>query len=556
MADRSEAAESLFPPYAPTLPALLAQALTDFRDQEFLIGADRRLTYRQADDESARVALGLLALGVGKGTRVGIMMPNSPDWVICFLAVARIGALAVPISTLYQAPELAWVLAHADVQILLMVDRYLNHDYVERLQAIPGFPDQQSPELVLRRLPFLRRVVVWGTAEQPWAQRGPDFLVSRGLSDTRFDREFLDSVEATVAPADDLMIIYTSGSTVEPKAVVHTHAAAIRLSYALQASGWGDVRLGDRLYSTAPFFWVGGHNSYLLPALFTGACLVLPTSPDLDDVLDACEREQVTIVLAGMPQLKALGERAASRGVRTRFRTLQDQVDANGAPIPHELVPNVLGMTETFGPHGLERRGTRLPPEKAGAFGRSLPGLERKVVDPTTGEECGPGESGELYVRGYSVMRGFYKRLPEETFQADGYYATGDRCRIDADGFLYFEGRFGEMIKTSGANVSPREVEVALEREVAIREAAVFGVPDPGRGEAVVAVVVPMTGASIDRDQLLDRLKDQLSHYKVPRFVFTMDYDDIPRTNTSKVRKQMLRDLVIDRWEQLTGPAH
>jgi acyl-coenzyme A synthetase/AMP-(fatty) acid ligase len=363
-------------------------------------------------------------------------------------------------------------------------------------------------------------------------------------------------VEAQVTPADDLTIIHTSGSTAQPKSVLHTHGSVVRLCYALLATGWQDIRPDDRLYCSVPFFWIGGINSTVLPAMLTGATVIMTGSPEVDEVLDACARERVTSINAVTPQLLAITERATSRGIdlphmRSRLR----QFDQAGVLIPPELIPSPFGMTETFGPHGLEAEGTRLPSEKAGAYGRSLPGMERKILDPATGRECAAGEPGELYVRGFSLMRGFYKRLAEETFDRDGFYPTGDRCRIDSDGFLYFEGRFGEMIKTKGANVSPKEVEVALEGHSDIREAIVFGIPDPSRGEAIVAVVVPSTGASLQRDQLLGRLREEVSSYKVPHFMFAMRHEDIPRTDTTKIKKHLLKELVIAHWDQFVATA-
>jgi acyl-coenzyme A synthetase/AMP-(fatty) acid ligase len=548
------AAEALLPPFPPTLPRVLAHAVEHFAEKEFLVCGERRLTFRQADEESGNLARGLLALGVGKGTRVGIMMANSPDWVLCWLAAARIGALTVPISTLYQAPELAWVLEHADVDTLLVVDHYLNHDYVARLETIPELVGQVRPNLFVGQLPYLRHVVVWGARKRQWSMKGPDDLLE--VSNRQVDRPFLASVEAQVTPADDLTIIHTSGSTAQPKSVLHTHGSVVRLCYALLATGWQDIRPDDRLYCSVPFFWIGGINSTVLPAMLTGATVIMTGSPEVDEVLDACARERVTSINAVTPQLLAITERATSRGIdlphmRSRLR----QFDQAGVLIPPELIPSPFGMTETFGPHGLEAEGTRLPSEKAGAYGRSLPGMERKILDPATGRECAAGEPGELYVRGFSLMRGFYKRLAEETFDRDGFYPTGDRCRIDSDGFLYFEGRFGEMIKTKGANVSPKEVEAALEGHSDIREAIVFGIPDPSRGEAIVAVVVPSTGASLQRDQLLGRLREEVSSYKVPHFMFAMRHEDIPRTDTTKIKKHLLKELVIAHWDQFVATA-
>jgi len=181
--------------------------------------------------------------------------------------------------------------------------------------------------------------------------------------------------------------------------------------------------------------------------------------------------------------------------------------------------------------------------------------MERKVVDPTTGEDCAAGEPGELYVRGFALMRGFYKRLPENTFDHDGFYPTGDRCRIDEEGFLTFDGRLGEMIKTNGANVSPQEVEGALEGYPEISEAVVFGISDSVRGEAIVAVIVPGNGASVDREGLLDYLRDQVSSFKVPHFIFAMCHEGIPRTDSTKVKKHLLKELVLAHWDQFLATS-
>jgi acyl-coenzyme A synthetase/AMP-(fatty) acid ligase len=542
------------PPYAPTIPNALREAVSTFGSEEFLIGPDRRLTFRDADDASAALAQGLLALGIGKGSRVGILMPNSVDWVLCWLAAARIGALTVPISTLYQGPELRRLLDHADVEVLLAVDGYMKHDYVGRLEEYCGLEGHDDPRLALSNLPYLRRVVVWGRPTPPWAWHGPDQLLHPGSGPV--DRSLVAEAEAKVVPADDLVIVYTSGSTAEPKAVVHTHAGVVRLCHMLLTLGWSDVRHGDRIYSAVPFFWIGGLNSTVVPAIMRGASVVTTGTPDIDEVIEACAREDVTGINAWNTQLGAIEERIASgEVVLPHYRSRRLEVDAAGEVIPHALIPNPLGMTETFGPHGAAPRGTRLPADKAGACGPSLPGIDRKVVDPETGRECGADEPGELYVRGFSVMRCFYKRLPEETFDRDGFYPTGDRCRVDADGYLYFESRFGEMIKTRGANVAPREVELALEADPSVREAIVFGLPDPTQGEAIVAVVVPVSDAIVDPQLLRDGLKDQLSHYKVPHHVFAMADEEIPRTHTNKVRKHLLAERIARRIEDQRAVA-
>jgi acyl-CoA synthetase (AMP-forming)/AMP-acid ligase II len=161
---------------------------------------------------------------------------------------------------------------------------------------------------------------------------------------------------------------------------------------------------------------------------------------------------------------------------------------------------------------------------------------------------------GELRVRGYSLMRGMYKATRDDTFDASGFYATGDICRLDADGFLYFDGRLGEMIKSSGANVSPREVELVLESWPQVREAVVIGVPDDRRGEAIAAVVVLRDG-DLDREALHTFLRSQLSHFKVPQYLMTMAYENVPRAAAGKVQKHALRDIVVASADGLTPLA-
>jgi acyl-coenzyme A synthetase/AMP-(fatty) acid ligase len=424
----------------------------------------------------------------------------------------------------------------------------MKHDYVARLEEHCGLGGAGGPDLVARTLPYLRQVVVWGRQTPTWAGRGPEhFLAPTGEDQYR---SLVGEVGARVTPADDLVIIYTSGSTAEPKAVVHTHGSVVQLCHALLALGWSDVRRGDRIYAAVPFFWIGGLNSTILPALFRGAAVLMTETPDVDEVVDLCAREGVTGINAWTAQLRAIEERAAEQGVALPdYRSRLIEVDASGEIIPPSLIPNPLGMTETFGPHGAAPRGTRLPSDKAGACGPALPGVTRKVVDPETGKECGADEPGELYVRGFPLMRTFYKRAPEETFDPDGFYPTGDRCRVDPDGYLFFEGRFGDMIKTRGANVAPREVEVALQSCPEVREGIVFGLPDPARGEAIVAVVVPAAGGAIDTQELDSQLREQLSHYKVPHYIFVLEDEDIPRTHTNKVQKHLLAQRIALRIE-------
>ncbi len=527
-------------PFRPTLPELIKAAAAAHEDREFVVLGDERLSFRDAERRSAMLARGLLSLGIGKGSRVGLLMPNSPDWVVCWFAAARAGALTTGLSTFFQAPELSWGLRHNDIGVLLVSASYLRNDYIERLErALPGLAGHRAPDLLLPEHPYLRRIIVWGDCDRPWAVK-PEALIPR------VDEAFLAQVEASIVPSDSLITICTSGSTAEPKAVVHTHGVAVRA--VRQFLPYYDFQPDDRTYSGHPFFWIGGLNVNLLPALHVGDCQVCSPSPKPEALAELTERERLTRLSVWPAQAAGIIDAAArdGRDLSSVRVGLVEGLDADGKVIPKDRrYGGVFGMTETFGMHSLEILNRPVPPDKAGSNGRPLPGVERRIVDRETGEALGPGQVGELYLRGHTLMQGYYKREREDVFTRDGFFATGDLCATDEDGWLFFEGRVSEMIKTTGANVSPREVELAFLRQGGLREAHVFGLPDPLRGEVVAVVLVPFDGEALDVAARVARLREEISPYKAPKAATAMAYDDVPRTLSGKVDKQRLKGMVF-----------
>ncbi|MEN8159807.1 MAG: AMP-binding protein [Myxococcota bacterium] len=516
-----------------------------------MVKDDFRLSYGEAERRSARIARGLLASGVGKGTRVGILLPNGPDWLLAWLAVARIGALAVPLNTFYQARELGFVLRHADVHTLLTAARFLNNDYLQRLEKYaPELAEHDGGPLRLRTLPFLREVRVWESdgSERAWTSGGAAAL--EALADARpaIDDTLLAEIEREVRPADPMVVIYSSGSTADPKGAVHTHGTVLRHAHNLNQLR--DLIPEDRIYSPMPFFWVGGFTFTLVSALHVGARLYCQDVFEPGKTLDLIEQERITLV-AGWPHFgKAMAEHPsfANRDLSSiRGGNLYDLLPKDLRPKDPELRANSLGMTETCGPHTFDRMDGDLPEKLRGSFGRSVPGDQHKIVDPGTGETRGPGELGEICVRGYSVMQGLYKVEREEAFDTDGYYHTGDAGSFDAEGHLFFKGRLGEMIKTGGANVAPREIELVLATFPEILVGHVVGVPHADRGENVAAAVVLREGAAFDRDALHARLKEELSAYKLPRHYFFVSSADIPMTDSGKLDRRKLRDALAER---------
>ncbi|MBW2271669.1 MAG: acyl--CoA ligase [Deltaproteobacteria bacterium] len=532
-----------FPDFEATAPVFARTLAERFGARELIVTHDRRMTYAEAETRSAHMARGLLAEGVGKGSRVALLMPNGPDWIVTWLAITRIGAIAVPLNTFFRFRELEWVLHHADVQHLLAVSGFLSHDYRERLEeAAPALAHASAATpLRLPNLPCLRSIHLLGECDRPWAKP------AEALQASTVDAALLAAVEASVTPADAMMILYSSGSTADPKGVVHTHGTILRHSHNLLAMR--DIDEDDRVWSPMPFFWVGGLVYAFLGTMHSGACLLCEEVFDPESTLAFIEGERASVLL-GWPHFgKALAEHpsASERDLGClRKGNMPDILPASLVPADPELRPNALGMTETCGPHTWCRDGA-LPEALRGSFGSAVAGVEHKVVDPESGERLPPGELGEICVRGYSLMQGLYKVEREEVFDDEGFYHTGDGGYFDRGGVLYFKGRLGDMIKTAGANVTPSEIEQVVVAYPEVKAAYVVGVPDEERGQSVAAAVVLEPGQITDPGALRARLKREISAYKVPRHIFVQSEHELPFTDTGKIDKQRLTLLLSER---------
>ena len=545
VADPGPGARSVeFPPYDATIPQMIRAAVDAHGHRELGVLGDQRMTYANADAASAALAKGLLAIGVGKGTRVGLLAPNGPDWIAAWLAIGRIGALGVLLNTYYKTRELDWVLRHADVQVLLSVPHHLGHDYLTRLEEI-AHPDDHA---VIRAPshPHLRSVWVWGQSHRRWAGSMDDVLVAgEAISD-----DLLAAVEAEVVPADEFAVIYTSGSTAAPKGAVHTQGAVVRHAYNLWP--FRDLVADDRVYTPMPLFWVGGMSFMLVAAIHAGAGLVFEERFEPGETLAMVEREKVTIV-SGWPHMaKLLTEHPdfATRDLSSvRGGSLYALLPPEEQIEDPELRVNSLGMTETLGPHTLDMMGTALPQERRGSFGRQVPGMEHRIVDPATGEDCPTGQRGEVWVRGYALMAGLYKVERADAFTPDGWYRTGDSGYFDDDGHFYFTGRMGDLIKSSGMNITPREIELVFEELDEVMHAFVCGVPHPNRIEDVAAAVVLRPGQPLTAEELKAFAAERVASYKVPRHLAVFDTpDELPWLDSGKIDLMGLKQLLTERF--------
>jgi acyl-CoA synthetase (AMP-forming)/AMP-acid ligase II len=518
-----------------TVPALLARQAAARGDRPLLICDDDVLTYADASARSAALAQGLLAAGAGKGTHIGMLHPNGSAVVVAWLAAARIGAVSIPLSTFSTSGELHTLLQNADIELLLASRSYRGRDFVAALhEVVPGaasFELHDSSPILSEEVPSLRRVVF---DTQPLLEAGAAVPYA-----------VLAAAEAAVRPADRMVIVHTSGSTSAPKGVIHQHGPLIR-----HLGNLNELRAlapDDVLFSNSPFFWIGGFAYSLLGTLVAGSTLVCSNATDPAATLDLLEETRPTMVNGFAAAVAHLAKDPSFEGrdlTSIRRGNLWPIMPAALRPADPELRHNMLGMTEAGSVCLASDDLTDQPEHRRGSFGRPVPGIEAKVVDAETGAVAAVGEPGELWLRGPSLMEGYYGRERHETFTPDGWYRTGDLFRVDGDGFHYFIGRQNDMIKTAGANVAPLEVEAAIADATGL-VAHVVGIDDPARGQLVAAAIrVPKGHDHPDEDELHTALRERLSAYKVPkRYRFLAD-DEVPMLSSGKLDGRALRELL------------
>jgi acyl-CoA synthetase (AMP-forming)/AMP-acid ligase II len=489
-----------------TIDQLIRLRAAEHAAKPMVIDTLTRLSYGELDETTGVLAAAFVAAGVGKGTRVGLVMPNGVGWVQIAVALTRIGAVLVPLSTLMRAPELVAQLRVASVQYLVAVEEFRGHRYL----------DDVRPQLA--NLPALREV---------WT---PDHLAPVA------DHADVAAMADAVTPADTLVIMFTSGSSGPPKGVIHSHGNAL----GAVASGLAARCIGTdtRLYLPMPFFWVGGFGSGILSALLAGATLVTEEIPQPETTLRLLEREQVTLFRGWPDQAEALARRSESIGAdlsALRPGSLEALLPPERRAAPGARA-TLFGMTEAFGPYCGYPADTDMPRSAWGSCGKPFAGTEVRIVDPDSGQPVAAGTIGMIQIRGPNTLRGICRRSREEVFTVDGFYSTGDLGHLDDDGFMFYHGRSDDMFKVSGATVYPSEVEAALRGIDGVENAFVTDVSG-----AVGALVV--TNESVH--DLRAAARNLLSAFKVPTVWLLVDSDDaVPRGGTGKVDVQALRAML------------
>ncbi|UWQ56106.1 AMP-binding protein [Leisingera caerulea] len=532
-----------------TIPALLQQAVERHGNREALVFPDAgiRMTYAEMAQKADELAAGLLALGVVKGDRVGIWSPNRCEWVLTQFATARIGAILVTINPAYRLAELEYALNKTGCKVLIAAESFKSSNYLGMIcELVPELASAAPGQLEAARLPALRHAVVMA------ADPGPGVLPFDALQQmgAGVETAALDALSADLAPEEAINIQFTSGTTGLPKGATLTHFNIVNNARFVTSR----IKLteADRLLIPVPLYHCFGMVMGVLGAVSKGAAMIFPGEAfEPAAVLDAAAAERAT-ALYGVPTMFVAMLQELDQSPRD-VSSLRTGIMA-GAPCPIEIMRRVnrdmhmqevticYGMTETA-PVSFQSSTSDPAEKRCTTVGRVHPHLEVKAVD-AGGRTVPAGERGELLVRGYSVMQGYWDD-PVATGEAirDGWMRTGDLGTFDDQGFCSITGRVKDMIIRGGENIYPREIEEFLIRHPDIADAQVFGVPDEKFGEQVCAWVVPAAGASLEEEAVRSHCRGQIAHFKIPQHVRIVA--ELPMTVTGKPQKFRMRDEMV-----------
>jgi fatty-acyl-CoA synthase len=496
------------------------------------------ISYAELRARAFAISRSLLELGIRKGDRVGALLSNQPEWLAMAIGTVAIGAIFVPLNTWYKRTELAWTARHCGLSALVCMDQFLRQDFgAMLLEAFPGLGQSSPGALRLDSFPNLRTVAVIGRAV-PGTFSWAEFL---RLGEAQAEATVCEAL-GTVDPNDLAMILYTSGSTSEPKGVMVNHAG-------LTGNGW-DIgarrRIGpdDRVWVGTPLFYALGSANAWPAAFMHGATLVIQGAFEPGLTIDVVERTQSSVYYGTGNMTMAILAHPDYR--QSRIGSLK-KGNAGMTPEYKRLTLVDMKMTEACGAYGLtETYGHATVHEvddplevKLHTHGRALPGMEVLIVDPVSGEPMRTGETGLVLIRGYTTP-GYYLNPTEnaKALRADGFFDTGDLASIDSDGQFHFHSRIKEIIKTGGINVSPIEIEQLLTTHPDVLDAHVVPLPDLRRGQIIVAFLVAQR--SVSEPDIQSFVRERAASFKVPHHILFRSADQLPRLVSGKVAKARL----------------
>ncbi|MEU5757726.1 class I adenylate-forming enzyme family protein [Nocardia sp. NPDC047648] len=535
-----------------TLPGFLREVTRGYGDREALVAHTGtgvvRWSYAELWERATEVARALRACGIGKDSRVGVLMTNRPEWLSAVFGVSLAGGVAVALSTFSSPAELDHLLRLSGVSMLLFERSVANKDFAEVLTGLEPAVGTAAPgALRSTAYPFLRHLAMVGEPVPDAAIDSWHTFLARGHSEAH---ELIEATAATVRPADTAVLFFSSGTTSKPKGIRSAHrGVAIQMWRFRRMFGFGpDDHV--RCWTANGFFWSGNFGQALGATLAAGGSLVLQSTFDAAEALELMRAERVNFPVAWPHQWAQL--EGAPNWSTTDLSSLRF-VDVKTPAARHPRVSttwtepgHAYGNTETFTITTCFPADTP-EDEIAGSSGKPLPGNTVKIVDPLTGAVAARGERGEICVKGPTLMLGYLGTALDETLDVDGYFHTGDGGYLDDADRLYWEGRLTDIIKTGGANVSPLEVDEALAGFPGVKVARTVGVPHETLGEVVVTCVVPHAHATVDADAVRAFLRERLASYKVPRQVLLFAEEDIALTGSAKIKSSDLRQLAAKR---------
>ncbi|OBK19545.1 AMP-dependent synthetase [Mycobacterium asiaticum] len=533
-----------------TLPGFLRDVTTMYRDREALVFPSAETcthwTYAELWERAVEVARALRAVGVGKDTRVGVLMTNRPEWLSAFFGISLAGGVAVTLSTFSTVAELEYLLSASSVAVLLFERMVLKTDFAGALsELVPEITTTAPGALQSEKLPFLRYLATVGDST-PGIDSWEDF-VRRGR---KVPHEIIRATAESTRPSDVGVLFFSSGTTSKPKGIFSAHRGVTIQMWRFRRVCCFEPDDYLRCWSANGYFWSGNFVMSLGATLAAGGSLVLQSTFDAVAALELMAAERVNYPFAWPHQWAQIETAPNWLSVdlsSMKFADVKTPI-ANHPTVHREwhLPDHAYGNTEMFTISTIFE--LNAPREvHADSWGVPLPGVTVKIVDPISQVMLPRGEAGEICVKGPTLMLGYLGIPIDETLDAEGFFHTGDSGHLDEIGRLYWEGRLTDVIKTGGANVSPLEVDDALGKHPDVKVTKTVGLPHPTLGEIVVACVVPREGVDLGAEAVREYLRERLASYKVPRHVLFFRDTDITLTGSDKIKADQLRDLAISR---------
>ena len=535
-----------------TLGAYLKEVTALYGSREVAVmreGDDvERWTYDELWSRSVAVARALLACGIGKGTRVGILMTNRLEFLSATFGTALAGGVATTMSTFSTAAELEVLLENSACSVLLLERSVLKKDFAEAITDLePEVASAAPGKLHSQKFPFLRHLAAVDETTTNGAIEAWDSFIKRGES---IAPAMVDAAAASVVPADPGVLFFSSGSTGKPKGILSAHRGVCLQMW--RWAKWYDFQDNVRSWSANGFFWSGNFAMAIGGTLSAGGSLVLQRTFQPEEALSLMEAESASFLCAWPHQWAQLTD--ASNWLQVDLSAMR-YMDSKSPIAQHPTIntewrepAHAYGNTETFTLSTVFPANT---PDEICANTHGIPaaGNSFKIVEPLTGQTVSLGERGEIAVKGPTLMLGYLGIPLNETLDDEGFFHTGDGGFFDEQGRLHWEGRLNDIIKTGGANVSPIEIDAVIGKCPGVKITQTVGVPHELLGELVVSCIVPQNNATLSAEDVRAFVKEQLASYKVPRRVLFFEESELEVTGSAKIKTSTLRELASKRLD-------